>query len=206
MNYQKQRHGRVNKVRVSSIDRIGEPYIPPPTNKQNHKEVFYEKEDVNDDDSLGSIKLYDLSNTNDSYINEQPRNMDHRISIRSDVGAPIPLDYRKPRQNLSSVRYTKQEEGVKKSIPVVERVANTAKKMNTVINKQKNDNKRQLKVIITATDDQDIVRVCKSLIREYSTDDNAVNTKTVLLFVGFFVICVTLLFYLDSLQRKCIYT
>lgn len=197
MNYQKQRHDRGYKVRVSSIDRIGEPYRPP-THKQNYKEVFYEKEDVNDD-SLGSIKLYDLSNINDSSITGQQRNVDHRISIRSDVGAPIPLDYRKPRQNISNVRYTKQEEGVKKSIPVMnERVTNTAKKMNSIINKQKNDHKRQLKVIITATDDQDVVRVCKSLIREYNTDDNAVDRKPIVFSLVVFILCVTILFYFHS--------
>ena len=199
MNYQKQRYDRGKQIRVSSVDRIGEPYRPPPINKQNHKEVFYEKEDVNDDDSLGSIKLYDLSNINDSSMNAQQRNVDHRISIRSDVGAPIPLDYRKSHQNLSNVRYTKQEEGVKKSIPVMdERITNTAKKMNTIINKQKNDNKRQLKVIITATDDQDVVRVCKSLIREYNTDNNQVGTEAGMVFFVVLIVCLTTLFYFGS--------
>lgn len=115
------------------------------------------------------------------------------------MGAPIPLDYRKPHQNLSNVRYTKQEEGVKKSIPVMdERITNTAKKMNTIINKQKNDNKRQLKVIITATDDQDVVRVCKSLIREYNTDNNQVGTEAVMVFFVVLIVCLTTLFYFGS--------
>lgn len=203
MNYQKQRHDRGKKIRLSSIDRIGEPYRPPRNNQHNHKEVFYEKEHDNEDnDSLGSIKLYDLSNINDSLSNAHSRNMD-RISIRSDVGAPIPLNYRKQRQDLSNVRYTKQEEGVKKAIQLVdERITNTAKKMNNIINKQKgNDNKRQLKVIITATDDQDIVRVCKSLIREYSTYDSTAYTKSVLIFV-FIIILVTILVYLSPFSSS----
>lgn len=204
MNYQKQRLDSGKKIKVSSIDRIGEPYRPSQIKKIPNNEVYYEKEDdVGDEnDSLGSIKLYDLSNINNS---TQPTN--NRISIRSDVGAPIPLEYRNRRRNMSNVRYTELEENTKSKLtqPKIAlnsksmQTTNTAKKMDTFLKQDRADEKkRQLKITILATDDQDVVRVCKSLIREYSSNNASTiyTLSMIFLFILLFIISVTLLMYL----------
>jgi len=76
---------------------------------------------------------------------------------------------------------------------------NTAKKMDTFLKQDRaNEKKRQLKITILATDDQDVVRVCKSLIREYSSNNASTiyTLSMIFLFILLFIISVTLLIYL----------
>lgn len=201
MNYQKQRRGSGKGIKVSSVDRIGEPYRPNEVSNTSQNEVYYEKEADEDEDSLGSIKLYDLSAINSSFQQSYvPQPVQNRINIRHDVGAPIPLEYRKQRRNVDSVRYTQPEESIKSRLsqPRVVQQTKTAKNMDEFLNKQKPEKKkRHLKVTIQATDDQDVVRVCKSLIKEYSKNEYgplrriAMNFLTLQIVIMFLI----LLFY-----------
>lgn len=202
---------RIN--RMSSTRNAGDNVVV-----SHHRKISNSKGDLMDNDNT-NLELYSEKVTSEKEyypiksINVAKQSLNPKqVLLKSEfIGQPIPLPYLERHTKKNSAKNTHQksvtlEKPTRKTVNthpeklagIIETNASAKLKKYLGSNEEQtlNNPKRHIQVVITATSDTDVVRICNSILKEYRGSNSKSILKTFfLLFVFYFLIVVLVIYY-----------
>lgn len=185
----------------------------------NHRKISNSKGDLIDKDNSNLESYNEKIISEEEYypvksINIAKRGHSQKQAVlkKELIGQPIPLPYLES-HTIKNRAKSSYQKSVSKDKPT-RKTADNHLAMSDVINETKsssklkkyfgsndeqtlNTPKRHIQVIITATSDKDVVRICNSILKEYSRANSKSNPKVFLLLFFSIVIVLLVDFYVQ---------